>query len=410
MRVLMLGSWPIARPRHGGQIRADRIAAAYRSRGHDVTFVGIVDPGRVPPSDVGPHDVAIDQSVIEFIGRARLPLHMSLWRAFAEIPEHFARFVRLVAQVRPNVVQFEEPYLWPVVRALMREGCLDGVRVVHSSYNYETDHQRELAHISGSADEYFLQYIAATEREIAAVSDLVVTVSDGDAACFRAIGAEHIVVGRNGCRHVTDRPEALHAVDAYFGKQPFALFVSSAHPPNAQGLLDLTRHTVERFPGRFVICGSVCDLLAAHRTTNSLIRHATFMGMVDVELLDGLLLRAAAIVLPKTRGGGSNLKTAEALHSHRPVVATTQAFVGFEPWRHAEGVTVVDDPAAFWSQVRWHLANPPGDITAAWSTQREGLLWEDCLHPVVVEVERLVARPSSGRGAGQPAGRRGVRL
>src|SRR6186997_2462668 len=77
MRVLMLGPWSIARPRHGGQIRADRIAAAYRSRGHEVTFAGIVDPNNVPSADMGPHDVAIDLRVVEFISRAKLPLHMS---------------------------------------------------------------------------------------------------------------------------------------------------------------------------------------------------------------------------------------------------------------------------------------------------------------------------------------------
>ena len=389
MRVLMLGPWSIARPRHGGQIRADGIVAAYRSRGHDVVFAGIVDPNNVPRAEMGPHDVAIDWSIVEFISRSGLPFQISLWQAFAQIPEHFAHFVRLVEQVRPDVVQLEETYMWPVVRALQCKRHLDGVRVVYSSYNFETDHQRDLANIKGPVDEYFLKQVATTERDIVAASDLVVTVSDTDAASFRAIGAAKVVVARNGSRRIAPHPDALRAVDAYFGEQPFALFVSSAHLPNMQGLLDLTRVAVESLPSRLVICGTVCDLLTEHRSASSLIRHARFMGIVDVALLDALLSRAAVVLLPKTRGGGSNLKTAEALHAYRPVVATTQAFVGFEPWRDAPGVTVVDDPVAFWRQVRWHLENPLVDNTAAWSAQREGLLWENCLQPMVVEVEKL---------------------
>jgi glycosyltransferase involved in cell wall biosynthesis len=314
-----------------------------------------------------------------------------LWQALAEIPEHFVHFVRLVEQLRPDVVQVEETYMWPVVRKLLGEGRIDGARVVHSSYNFETDHQRDLATIKGPVHEYSLKQVAATEREIAAASDLVVTVSDADAASFRAIGAMKVVVARNGCRQVAPHPDALRAVDAYFGEQRFALFVSSAHLPNMQGLLDLTRVPVETLPGRLVIGGTVCDLLTEHRSASSLIRHATFMGMVDVALLDALLTRAAVVLLPKTRGGGSNLKTSEALHSYRPVVATTQAFVGFEPWRDAPGVTVVDDPLAFWRQVRWHLENPLIDNTATWCAQREGLLWENCLQPMVVEVEKLAS-------------------
>ena len=383
----------------GGRSAADRIAAAYRSRGHEVTFAGIVDPNNVPRSDRGPHDVAVDMSVVEFISRSWLPAQVSFWQAFAEIPEHFVHFVRLVEHVRPDVVQVEETYLWPVVRALQREGRLDGVRVVHSSYNFETDHQRDLANIKGPVPESFLKQVAATEREIAATSDLVVTVSDADAASFRALGAANIVVARNGSRQVAAHPDALRAVDAYFGEQRFALFVSSAHLPNMQGLLDLTRVPVESLSGRLVICGTVCDVLTEHRSASPLIRHARFMGMVDVELLDALLMRAAVVLLPKTTGGGSNLKTAEALHSYRPVVATTQAFVGFEPWRDAPGVTVVDDPVAFWRQVRWHLENPLVDNTAGWCAQREGLLWENCLEPMVVEVEKLASTgPSSRRG------------
>ena len=48
---------------------------------------------------------------------------------------------------------------------------------------------------------------------------------------------------------------AIAAVDAYFGRTPFALFVSSAHPPNARGLLDLADGAEKPLADPLVIAG-----------------------------------------------------------------------------------------------------------------------------------------------------------
>src|SRR4051795_9396345 len=105
MRVLMMGPWGIGRPRHGGQIRADAIVAAYRRRGHDVTFIGVVDPSGMAPEDIQPHDVALDDVVMGHVARSGLPWEISLWNGLAEVPEHFARFARIVDEFRPDVIE-----------------------------------------------------------------------------------------------------------------------------------------------------------------------------------------------------------------------------------------------------------------------------------------------------------------
>jgi hypothetical protein len=188
MRVLMLGPWAIGRPRHGGQIRAASIVAAYRGSGHDVRFMGVFDPGNVPLDDTTQDDVAIDQSVMDYIARTGKSWEFSLWDAFAEVPALFGRFQEAVRRFRPNVVQLEEPYLWPVVRALRDRGHLDGVPIVYSSYNFETEYRRELAEIRGDENTELLRKVAMEEEEIARGSDLVVAVSDVDARSFFRIG------------------------------------------------------------------------------------------------------------------------------------------------------------------------------------------------------------------------------
>jgi hypothetical protein len=388
MRVLMLGPWAIGRPRHGGQIRAASIVAAYRGSGHDVRFMGVFDPGNVPLDDTTQDDVAIDQSVMDYIARTGKSWEFSLWDAFAEVPALFGRFQEAVRRFRPNVVQLEEPYLWPVVRALRDRGHLDGVPIVYSSYNFETEYRRELAEIRGDENTELLRKVAMEEEEIARGSDLVVAVSDVDARSFFRIGAKRVIVARNGGRLIDVDAAATAALASYLGDTRFALFVSSAHPPNARGLLDLAQGLAGPLPGLLAICGGVGTLLEPHRRTDPLIRDTRMFGIVDAPILDALLLRASVILLPKTRGGGSNLKTSEALLTGRPVVATTRAFVGFEPWAQAPSVTIEDDPMLFWRHVARHLSEP-----AKHRSLHDGfcdeLLWPTCVAPLVTAVQNL---------------------
>jgi glycosyltransferase involved in cell wall biosynthesis len=389
MRVLMLGPWAIGRPRHGGQIRAASIAAAYRASGHNVLFIGVFDPGNVPLEDTTPDDVAIDQLTMDYITRSRKSWELSLWEAFANVPALFARFRDAVQRFRPDAVQFEEPYLWPVVRALRDRGHLQCVPIIHSSYNFETEYRKGLAEICGNENSELLRKVAKQEQEIARESDLIVAVSDGDATCFRRIGARRVIIVRNGGRRVDEAAASTAGLDGYLGTTNFALFVSSAHPPNARSLLDLAKGLKSPLPGLLVICGGVGTLLEPHRRTSPLIRDARMLGIVDPPILDALLLRASVILLPKTRGGGSNLKTSEALLAGRPIVATTQAFVGFEPWTGASGVTVEDDPALFWPHVARHLSET-ANAAALNEEHREGLLWPACVAPLVTAVQDLL--------------------
>jgi hypothetical protein len=399
MRVLMLGPWSIGRPRHGGQIRAASIAAAYRATGHDVLFMGIFDPSNVPVEDTTPDDVAIDQLARDYIARSGKSSEVSLWDAFVDVPALFARFQNAVRRFRPDAVQLEEPYLWPVVRALRDRGHLQGVPIIHSSYNFETESRRDLAEICGNENRDLLRMVARQEVEIARESDLVVVVSDIDGASFRRIGARRVMVARNGGRRIDAAAAATAGLDGYLGNTNFALFVSSAHPPNARGLLDLALGLASPLPGPLVICGGVWTLLKPHSQTCPLIRDARMLGIVDPPVLDALLLRASVILLPKTRGGGSNLKTSEALLTGRPVVATTQAFIGFEPWAGAPGVTVEDDPALFWRHVARHL-NEAANPASSNGSHCDGLLWPACVAPLVTVVEELVN--ASGRVVDTP--------
>jgi len=399
MRILILGPWPIAHARHGGQIRAESIIETYRERGHEVKFVGIYDPTNVPRSHTGRHDFCIDSAVMSYVSRSGQPWEISLWEAFADVPALYGAFEALVRDFCPDVVQFEEPYLWPVVRSLRNKGELARARIVHSSYNFETDYRKELARIAGKSDGRILRHVALQEAEISRECDLVVTVSDDDAASFRALNARHVVVARNGSRRIEPTEEALAAVDAYVGDTSFALFVSSAHPPNAEGLLNFVTGMKHKLPGKLLIGGTVDRLLEPHYRTHRLLRDAHILGMVDAELLPALLARACVILLPKTSGGGSNLKTSEALLANRPIVATSLAFTGFESWSDLSSVEIANESPRFWELVAQRLEAPRTPYNAELDERREQLLWRVCLAPMVDAVERCFELGIAERGA-----------
>lgn len=237
--------------------------------------------------------------------------------------------------------------------------------------------------------------IATFEREIALYCDVVFAVSQDDAREFCKLGAKFVHVTENGVSSV-ERRVTRPLSDYLPSGMPYALFVSSAHPPNARGFIDLAERA-QGHPlrdGELLICGKVGPMIQA---TSGLLRagrvldRSRILGWVDGRLLDALYAGCHVILLPKTHGGGSNLKTAEALASGRPVVATRNAFIGFERFMDLPGIVIADEPDLFWRRVSEHLAGSLVGENRSPETM-SGLLWSECLRPMVRAGEDAVRR------------------
>jgi len=397
IRVLVLAPWAFRVPRHGGQLRGAAVMRAYRDAGHDVRIAAFYDGGRVGPDERWPDDIPILPGVSQAMQRPSARKDdsaLAFWDAVADAPDSFAAFAAAVRAAKPDLLQFEEPFLWPVVRRLRVEGYLDRTAVVHSSYNFETAAWRDLQAAGAGVTQSTLRDIAVLEQEIARSCDLVISVSEGDAGEFRAVGARRVCVAANGTPSLSP-PDRNPALDAYIPVDtPYALFVSSAHPPNAHGLVEMAAgasgHPLRH--GEIMICGNVGSLVRTDphfKAAGRVLGQARFLGWVENDLLGALYAGCRAIILPKTLGGGSNLKTAEALASFRPIVATTRAFEGFEPFTGLPGVTIADEPDEFWCAVDGLLSGgdpvPPRPPEAM-----AGLLWSACLEPMVRAAESVV--------------------
>ena len=377
MRIVSLSTYPVSRPVHGGQRRVDALRRTALEAGCAYLNVPVFFSGGYPDADMREQRTALPDALRDRLhDEGRLEdLHLS--RVISDdlpVMEHLAA---QILAFRPDVVQLEHPWLFPVFERLVAQFAdMASVRLVYSAHNVETD----------LAPARFRDEVRVLEQRVTARADLVIAVSEADAAVLRGWTDPRrkvpVIVAPNGCwlrrdADVTGAP----LIDA-----PYVMVAGSAHPPNANGFWDSFGVIPGCIPpgGQLVVAGGVCDLLRAdsrfgkfRMLNDALVR---YMGVVDDADLTNLLHHARGICLPITEGGGTNLKTAEALVSLKPVVGRPAAFRGFEEALCLPGVHVADTAQAFRHAVRrvfsdtTQPARRPEDVSGyTWPETLKGL-------------------------------------
>ena len=403
MRVLQLSTYPARIPRHGGQARVANIRAILERAGHEVQTLAVYEPEHYGGEAVESHDIAFPPTSA-FRERA-LPYctDYASGEFLAGDERAFQKFAGLVRRFEPDVVTLEQPWLWPGIARLRREAPDLAFKVVYSSQNIEAPLKREiLAHLSGSEVEAIVTRIETRQREVAAASDLTIACTESDRAVLRDFGAQRIVIASNGIveRHADSR--MMHDWEWHIGGRRFALFVGSAYPPNGVGFWEMFAPSLAFLaPGQCILAvGGVSGLLVQHAEYSAwqgindsrLVR----AGFQSEEALAALIALASCIVLPITRGGGSNIKTAEAIHSGKPVIGSTKSFRGHERTLALPHVYRTDEPAEFRRLVKAALDGTlPPPTCADDPALRDSVLWRETLARLPDEFAALVAEHSA---------------
>ncbi|MFN3691081.1 MAG: hypothetical protein ACK4UU_09175, partial [Fimbriimonadales bacterium] len=102
-----------------------------------------------------------------------------------------------------------------------------------------------------------------------------------------------------------------------------------------------------------------------------------------------------AVLLPISVGGGTNLKTAEALRSRRPLIATQASMRGFEAWATERNVYISNSVSDFRSAVAGCLARPQAPDSD--SDTLDKLSWEHSLDEAVRSTLSAQRALSAGR-------------
>ncbi|WP_244571240.1 glycosyltransferase [Mesorhizobium carmichaelinearum] len=320
----------------------------------------------------------------------------------ADSKAHRREITRALDDFRPDVIALEQCWLWPVIRDYIETaGAHGGFSIVYSSQNVEQDLLAQEAILSGKdADEWNVRRAAEIELDLLAQADLVVAVSEQDAACFSKRNSS-VVVAPNGIWQ-RDKPTGLDRWASRFSGLRTALFVGSAHPPNASGFLAMTAPDLGFLSPteRILVVGGVADLIRGDerflRCADLNNARIELLGVQDGGTLSALIELADVVMLPIAEGGGTNIKTAEALYNRKRIVATPFAFRGYERFAHDQNVELADHPEHFQDLLAKALRGKSMQIEPTHAGQLESLLWTATLRNLP---EQFAALPRHRRRA-----------
>jgi hypothetical protein len=393
MKILTLCTYPIKNPSHGGQLRVRNIVDTYRFAGHSVEVVGVL----------GSDQYDSEEGFLPFPGVAILscaypnPFLMedyAIGQLYAT-DDAFYRRLSSVIQNSPDVIHVEQPWLFPFATRYRAERA-PAAKIVYGSQNVEGSLKRGI--LASYLGDETTQCGAALieEMELRAIHDAhaIICVSESDAIWIGKHTEKPVVLAPNGVKpwQSTEdgRKEAAAIIDGY----AYALYCASAHPPNMTGFFDM-------FGGGFgslrpdeklIVAGGAGWAIAGDvriHQSPKLAEKVVVAGLVSQSCLEGLLDGAYCIVLPLTQGGGTNLKTAEALWAGKYIVATTVAMRGFEDFIDDSAVFVADDPAEFKRNLRYVMGLEPLQLTPSDRDKRKRVLWNECLRALPAFAERI---------------------
>jgi glycosyltransferase involved in cell wall biosynthesis len=405
-RIVQLTTYPLKFPRHGGQLRCAAIRERYRSLGLQVETIAAIHGNDYRSSDQERNDIVLPADHAGFDPLSPRFTDLQSGRVIATDPGIWRAFARQLDTFAPDAITLEQPWLYPAVRRWLDERALAGgalPRLIYSSQNIEWKLKRDEMH--GAAESIVAQRrevarVESLERELVAAADLVVACTDGELAELRGMderaSARGWVVAHNAIAPFAADPERIDMVRKRHSLQNYSLFVGSAHPPNADGFWQMMAPSLAFLrPGeRIVVVGGVAHYLRQHRiyaewpAINE--PRLLVLGEVEREDLVALLGGAAVILLPITTGGGSNLKTAEAIYSGNPVLATPHALRGYGDASRWPTLKVADTADAFRRTLRAMLDDESSTPPADYARVRAEVTWERSLAPLADAIGDLL--------------------
>lgn len=412
MRVLQLVTYPLKVPRHGGQLRCAAIRECYRALGLEVETVAVLHGNDYRPAEHERNDIVLPPDHPGFDPAFPRMTDLQRGRVLAGDARAWAGFRDLLDRLRPQLVQLEQPWLYPAVRRWLDERAFDErdrPRLVYSSQNIEWKLKRDEAPAGVATGAAYAREVAAVEaleRELVRAADLVVACTDEELAQLRELAGDAAtarawITAPNAIAPFMPDPARVAAMKQRLGLERYPLFVGSAHPPNVDGFWRMLAPSLAflRPDEKIVVAGGVGHMLRQHPLYAAWSGinepRLAILGEVERDDLLALLGGAAAVLLPITTGGGSNLKTAEAIYSGRPVLATPHALRGYGDASRWPTLRVTGAPDEFRRHLRALLDGPEPVPPADHARSRTDVTWARALEPLAEAVLRLQRAPEA---------------
>jgi glycosyltransferase involved in cell wall biosynthesis len=399
-KILILGSYPIARPLHGGQKRVSALVNEYKKRFAEVKFVAVFSRWANPiaaRSDI-PVSHHTDRLIMDSVKLEDIICGESIFTE-AKVKKRLSKLLR---EFRPDIIQIEQVYVYIGLKPLLEELNLNP-KLVFDTHNVESAMKRLIYKDAGvRPDEItaLVERLAEFEHELIQRAELTVAVSPADLATYKALGARSAILSSNGIYPAYPSAKAVADWRKHSASERINhtfLYVASAHLPNWTGFTDIIGDNLGFLApdSRILIAGGLSDFLTTRHKWPATPGAATFWlraegcGILSEESLSGLLSATNHIILPITTGGGSNLKTAEALLSGKPIIATSYAFRAYEEFIDLPTVTIADTPEDFRAAMDCAVSAPPASLTPAQAQSLAAVTWPRALSSLVQAVAAL---------------------
>lgn len=394
MKIAQFTTYPTILPRHGGQIRAFHLAHFLRHQGHDVRNFVLCEPTHL---QYAADDIVISK---KDIARLKLPPMLADYASsqLACKKPYFDILLQQLHEFMPDVIWLEQPWLFPFVC----EAYSVLPPLIYSAQNIEYQTKELMLKSMGKEDAKSIREIYKLEENLCLKADAVLACTEYDKQILKDWGAKHVVVCPNGVDLLRQKPDVEHLVTSLIGYRSFAFFVGSAYPPNAIGFWEMLSSNLAylRSEQMIIVAGAVGRILYDYAPSKGHFTHALNMekikilGEISTDVLSVLLSKANVILLPLTMGGGSSLKTAEAIVANRPTVATSVAIRGFEFARGLTHFAIADSQDEFVASLQRAFTQTQPQLSKAEQDMRHSLYWGLTLEPLRDVISSLQASSS----------------
>ncbi len=400
MNIVILSTYPIQKPQHGGQIRLSQIVKLYEKHGHRVTHISIREAenycGEFNPDKDIPFPV---NSQLRLFKGQNVPLINDLLSGIFITQDNTAK--QRLYQMLPkeiDIIQVEQPWLFNIAFEIKIQHSARQSLLIYSSQNVEWELKQKILSKYGIPQTMdVVNEIKALEIRASKNADISFAVAKYDEDFLIQSGAKKTVLAPNG---VEDKgcpsQEIMNQHRHLFPANPFALYIGSAHPPNATGFFSIFKNSFGCLvpTQKVVLLGGVCDLIknSPEHKEWAFVNESriVYLGKVEDHVLDVAKQLAHTIILPITEGGGSNLKTAEALRSPAYVVGTSTSFRGYEDHTNRDGVYIEDEPRVFQDKVRESLFMQKFSKREKRLSETQSVTWNETLKNIIPQIQNTI--------------------
>ncbi len=401
-RILVLSTYPVEEPLHGGQKRVQATLDFYKSIFGEVRFVA-VSHGRFYDK-YGPHDLIIkDQKIIKEMERVPYLSDLISGEAIYEDKYVRSKLGKMMNEFKPDVIETVQIFPYVGLKKILSELRIRP-KIILNSQNDETRLKRDILEgvkIPSAEKQVYLNRVERLEEKCSKEADLVIAVNQSDADRHIELGAKKCVVIPNGISKVVPTQAALdHWLKFKKEKEVDNLitFVGSAHPPNLIGFETMVGYDLNFLPEKtcLMLAGGVSNhiqqelVMKKNNQAKQFWQRAWPLGNLSDDNLAGLIRISDVIILPITSGVGSNLKTAEAILADKKVVATHLAFKTFESFSTLPNIYFAKNQDSFKESIVTALRTQKVKRNNKQQALARKVQWKYCLTPLRRHIELLM--------------------